>query len=74
MPKEDNLFKMLGTVTEKLPNRQFRVKLDENEHLILTYLGGYLKKTRIQLIIGDKVEVEMSSYDLDRGRIVNRLT
>lgn len=74
MAKEDNLFTMTGKVSKKLPNRQFKVVLDENNHEILTYLGGYLKKTRIQLIEGDKVEVEMSTYDLGRGRITNRLT
>jgi translation initiation factor IF-1 len=57
-----------GTVTEVLPDGNFRVKLD-NEHMILAYAAGKMRKHRIRTLEGDRVIVEMSPYDLDRGRI-----
>ena len=67
MPKEEML-EFDGTVTEVLPDGNYRVKLD-NEHMILAYVAGKMKKARIRTIAGDRVIVEMSPYDLDRGRI-----
>ncbi|MEO0561672.1 MAG: translation initiation factor IF-1 [Chloroflexota bacterium] len=60
-----------GTVVEALPNTQFRVEL-ENGHTILAYLSGKIRKYYIRVLLGDKVRVEMSQYDLTRGRIVYR--
>ena len=57
-----------GVVTEVLPNTQFRVRL-ENDHVILTTLAGKMKMNFIRILAGDKVSVEMSPYDLTRGRI-----
>ena len=60
-----------GTVTEVLPNANFRVEL-ENGHNILAYLSGKMRKFYIRVLEGDRVKVEMSSYDLSRGRITYR--
>lgn len=60
-----------GTVTEVLPNAQFRVEL-ENGHEILAYLSGKMRKFYIRVLEGDKVKCEVSPYDLSRGRITYR--
>ena len=70
MAKEE-LLEFDGTVTEELPDGNFRVKLD-NEHLILAYTAGKMRKFRIRTGVGDRVIVEMSPYDLARGRITFR--
>ncbi len=62
---------MEGTVTEVLPNTNFRVKLD-NDHEILAYLSGKMRKFYIRVLAGDRVKVEMSPYDLTRGRVTYR--
>lgn len=61
-----------GTVTEALPNTMFRVEL-ENGHSVLAYLSGKMRKFYIRVYLGDKVKVEMSPYDLTRGRITYRI-
>ncbi len=71
MAKEDNNLRLSGTVNEVLPNAMFRVML-RNQHEITAYLGGKMKKHEIKIIKGDDVEVEMSPYDLSRGRIIYR--
>jgi len=70
MGKED-VIEFPGTVTELLPNAMFRVKL-ENEHEILAVTSGRMRKNRIRVLAGDKVTVEMTPYDLSKGRIVFR--
>ena len=60
-----------GTIVEALPNTSFRVKL-ENGHTVLAYLSGKMRKFYIRVLLGDKVRVELSPYDLDRGRIIYR--
>jgi translation initiation factor IF-1 len=62
---------MMGTVTEALPGTKFRVELDNN-HEILAYLCGKMRRYYIRILLGDRVKVEVSPYDLDRGRIVYR--
>lgn len=62
---------MEGTVIEALPATQFRVRLD-NGHEILAYLSGKMRKYYIRILLGDRVRVELSPYDLTRGRIVYR--
>lgn len=62
-----------GTVTESLPNVMFRVELDMNGITILCQASGKLRQNFIKILVGDKVKVEMSPYDLTRGRIVTRL-
>ena len=70
MPKEDVL-EYEGVVLEILPNAMFKVKLD-NEHEILAHTAGRMRKHRIRILAGDKVTVEMSTYDLTKGRIIFR--
>lgn len=60
-----------GQVIEAMPSTQFRVKLD-NGHTVLAYLSGKLRKFYIRILLGDRVKVELSPYDLTRGRIVYR--
>ena len=72
MAKEE-LLELTGTVTEVLPNSTFRVKVTNIEDNILCYMGGKLKQHKIKVILGDNVKVEMSPYDLTKGRIVFRL-
>lgn len=60
-----------GKITDTLPNAMFRVEL-ENGHNVLAYLSGKMRKYYIRVLLGDKVRVEMSQYDLTRGRIVYR--
>jgi translation initiation factor IF-1 len=69
-PKKDKL-EMEGTVKECLPGTQFRVELT-NGHEVLAYLCGKMRKYYIRVLLGDRVRVEMSPYDLTRGRIVYR--
>ena len=60
-----------GTIRESLPNAMFRVKLD-NEHSILAHTSGKMRKNRIRVLAGDRVNVEMTPYDLSKGRITFR--
>ena len=70
MPKE-NVLEYEGVVLEILPNAMFKVKLD-NEHEILAHTAGRMRKHRIRILAGDKVTVEMSTYDLTKGRLIFR--
>jgi translation initiation factor IF-1 len=70
MSNEDKI-QVEGTVVEALPGTQFRVRLD-NDHQILAYLSGKMRKYYIRILLGDRVKVEMSPYDLSRGRITYR--
>ncbi|HEU4684489.1 MAG TPA: translation initiation factor IF-1 [Nitrospira sp.] len=70
MPKED-IIEVQGTVSETLPNAMFRVQLD-NGHKILAHISGKMRMHFIRILPGDKVTVEMSPYDLTRGRITYR--
>lgn len=63
---------MQGIVDEVLPNATFRVTLSETQHKIIAYLGGRLRQNNIKVLMGDEVEIEMSPYDLSRGRITYR--
>lgn len=71
MAKEDEKITVDGTIIEALPGTQFRVRLD-NGHEVLAYLSGRMRRYYIRILLGDSVRVEMSPYDLDRGRIVYR--
>lgn len=70
MPKEDNI-EVEGTVVESLPNAMFRVELP-NGHKILAHISGKMRMNYIRILPGDKVTVEMSPYDMSRGRITYR--
>jgi translation initiation factor IF-1 len=68
---KDGKIDVEGTVIEALPGTQFRVRLD-NGHEVLAYLSGKMRKYYIRILLGDRVRVELSPYDLTRGRIVYR--
>jgi translation initiation factor IF-1 len=63
-----------GTVVEVLPSTMFRVKLDGTDHVVLAHLCGKMRLNFIQLVVGDRVKVEMSSYDLTKARILYRIS
>lgn len=71
MAKED-LIEFDGKVTEVLPNSMFRVEL-ENGHVVLCHISGKMRKNHIKVLLGDKVKVEMTPYDLTKGRISSRM-
>ncbi|HEY7716682.1 MAG TPA: translation initiation factor IF-1 [Verrucomicrobiae bacterium] len=70
MPKEDAI-EVMGTVLETLPNAMFRVEL-ENGHRVLAHISGKMRMHYIKILPGDKVKIELSPYDLARGRIIFR--
>lgn len=72
MTSQKEVIRMQGTVVEALPNTQFRIEL-ENGHTIIGHISGKMRKHYIRLVPGDKVEVEMTPYDLTKGRIVFRM-
>ncbi len=71
MAKEEEKITVDGTIIEALPGTQFKVRLD-NGHEVLAYLSGRMRRYYIRILLGDTVRVEMSPYDLERGRIVYR--
>ncbi|MBO7657511.1 translation initiation factor IF-1 [Candidatus Saccharibacteria bacterium] len=72
MASQKEVIKLTGIVVEALPNTQFRVEL-ENGHVIVAHMSGKMRKNYIRLVPGDKVEVELTPYDLTKGRISFRL-
>ena len=70
MPKEENI-EMEGKVIETLPNTTFRVELD-NGHVVLAHISGRMRKHYIRILTGDRVTVELTPYDLSKGRIIYR--
>lgn len=70
MAKEE-LIEMQGAVTEILPDARYRVKLD-NGHELIAYTGGKMRKHKIRILAGDRITIEMSPYDMDKGRIIFR--
>ncbi len=71
MAKQEDKIEVEGNVVELLPNTQFKVELD-NGHQVLAYLSGRMRKYYIRILLGDRVRVELTPYDLDRGRITYR--
>ncbi len=71
MAKQEEKIEVEGVVVEALPSTQFRVKLDSG-HTVLAYLSGKMRKYYIRILLGDRVRVELSPYDLTRGRITYR--
>lgn len=72
MAKQE-ILKVTGTVTEVLSNAFFRVKLDDMDKSVISLASGKIRQNRIRIVLGDKVEVDFSPYDLDKGRISRRL-
>ena len=71
MANKDEAIEVVGIVKEALPNTMFRVEL-ENKHIIVAHLSGKMRKHYIRIVPGDKVKIELSPYDLNRGRIIFR--
>ncbi len=71
MAKKDDVIEVIGTVVEPLPNAMFRVKLD-NGHEVLCHISGKMRRHYIRILPGDRVQVELTPYDLTRGRITYR--
>jgi translation initiation factor IF-1 len=69
--KKEEAIEVMGTVVETLPNAMFRVEL-ENKHEVLAHVSGKMRKYFIRILPGDRVKLELSPYDLTRGRIVYR--
>ncbi len=70
-PTKEEPIEAIGTVIETLPNAMFRVEL-ENKHQVLAHISGKMRKNFIRILPGDRIKVELSPYDLTRGRIVYR--
>jgi translation initiation factor IF-1 len=71
MVAKEELIEFEGVVLELLPNAMFKVKL-ENDHIVLAHTSGRMRKNRIRVLVGDQVTVEMTPYDLSKGRITFR--
>lgn len=69
--KED-LIEVAGVVIDKQPNAFFQVQINNSEHIVLATISGRMRRNRIRILTGDKVDVEMSPYDLTKGRITYR--
>jgi len=72
MAKEEDKIKVEGVVIEALPGTKFRVKLDDNDHEVLAYLSGKMRRHYIRILLGDRVSMEMSPYDMNQARITYR--
>ena len=72
MAKNSEIIEMEGDIIEVLPNQMFKVKL-ENDHLVTCYTGGKMRQFKIRLVQGDRVRIEMTPYDLSKGRIIFRI-
>lgn len=73
MSEKEGVIAIEGAVEEALPNTQFRIALDGGQS-VLGYVSGKIRKHRIKILLGDRVIVELSPYDLTKGRIVKRIT
>ena len=69
---KDDLIPAEGTSIDKQPNAFFKVQLENTDHVVLAVISGKMRKNRIRILVGDRVSVEMSPYDLTRGRITYR--
>jgi translation initiation factor IF-1 len=70
---KDDILELTGTVDEVLPGNMFRVRVENMPNLLLCYMGGKLKQHKIRIILGDNVKIEVSPYDLTKGRVTYRL-
>jgi translation initiation factor IF-1 len=73
LSKTDDVIKMEGVITEVLRNTNYRVKIENFENVILATLSGRIRQNNIKVLTGDRVQLEISPYDLSRGRITRRL-
>lgn len=72
MGKKDDVIEVSGVILESLPNAQFKVKLETGQ-VVLAHISGKIRKNYIRVLLGDVVKVELSAYDLSRGRITYRV-
>ena len=72
MAKNNEIIEMEGSIIDVLPNQMFKVELD-NGHTVTCYTGGKMRQFKIRLVAGDRVRIEMTPYDLEKGRITRRL-
>jgi len=72
LAKNSDIMEFEGEIIDVLPNQMFKVQLD-NDHEITAYTGGKMRQFRIRMVAGDRVKVEVSPYDLTKGRIIFRL-
>ena len=72
MAKSDDTIEVEGSIIDVLPNQMFKVEL-ENGHIVTCYTGGKMRRFRIRLVMGDRVKIEMTPYDLEKGRITYRV-
>ena len=72
MSKNDGSIELEGIIVDVLPNQTFKVEL-ENKHVVVCYTSGKLRQHRIRLVLGDPVKIEMTPYDMNKGRITYRL-
>ena len=70
---KDDIIELTGSVEEVLPGSMFRVKVENMPNTLLCYMGGKLKQNKIRIILGDKVKLEISPFDLTKGRVTYRL-
>lgn len=72
MAKNNDTLELEGTIIDVLPNQTFKVEL-QNGHHVVCYTGGKMRQFRIRLVMGDRVKIEMTPYDLNKGRITYRI-
>ena len=72
MAKNIDIIEQEGNIIDVLPNQMFKVELD-NQHVVICYTGGKMRQFKIRLVAGDRVKIEMTPYDLEKGRITRRL-
>ena len=72
MSKDKGLLEVEGEIVDVLPNQMFKVEI-ENGHVVTAYTGGKMRQFKIRMILGDRVKLEMSPYDLSKGRIIFRM-
>ena len=72
MAKNEGTLEMEGSIIDVLPNQTFKVEL-ENQHVVVCYTSGRLRQHRIRLVLGDAVKIEMTPYDMTKGRVTYRL-
>ena len=73
MPKNSDILEFEGEIIDVLPGQMYKVRVDDFNREVTCYTGGKMKKNKIRLVLGDKVQIEMSPYDLDKGRITYRV-
>ena len=69
---KEELIEMSGVVVDKQPNAYFKVKINDTDHMVLATISGRMRRNRIRILMGDRVDIELSPYDLTKGRITYR--